>query len=55
MSCFKDRFIQENYLKWGNFCQRRLITKFRISSHNLEIEHGRYFNISAHYRGIHML
>ena len=45
---FKDRFIQENYLKWENFCQRRLITKFRISFHNLEIEHdGRYFNISA--------
>ena len=44
---FKDKFIQENYLKWGIFFQRRLITKFRISSHNLEIEHGRYFNISA--------
>ena len=24
--------------------------KFRISSHNLEIEHGRYFNISADQR-----
>jgi len=47
---FKDKFIQENYLKWENFCQRRLITKFRISSHNLEIEHGRYFNISADQR-----
>ena len=47
---FKDKFIQEHYLKWDNFCQRRLITKFRISSHNLEIEHGRYFNISVDQR-----
>ena len=41
---FKDKFIKEKYLDWGNYTQRKLITKFRISTHNLEIEQGRYNN-----------
>ena len=47
---FKDKFGYEAYLNWGNFCQRRLITKFRISCHNLEIEQGRYKNVPADQR-----
>jgi hypothetical protein len=46
----KIDLFNKYYLKWGNFCQRRLITKFRINSHSLEIEHGRYFSISADQR-----
>ena len=42
---FKNTFNQENYLKWGSYDQRKAITKFRISSHCLEIERGRYQNI----------
>ena len=47
---FKDKFVFENYLNWGSFCQRKLITKFRISAHNLEIERGRYKNIPSDQR-----
>ena len=47
---FKEKFVYESYLNWGNFSQRRLITKFRISCHNLEIETGRYKNIPADQR-----
>jgi hypothetical protein len=39
---FKNKFTFEPYLYWGNYDKRRLITKFRISSHQLEIERGRY-------------
>jgi hypothetical protein len=35
---FKNNFTLEPYLHWGNYDKRRLITKFRISSHQLEIE-----------------
>ena len=49
-SLFKNIFCHEDYLKWGNYCQRRLITNFRISSHKLEIERGRYFNVPADQR-----
>jgi hypothetical protein len=42
---FKNKFTFEPYLYWGNYDKRRLITKFRISSHQLEIERERYRNI----------
>ena len=35
----------ESYLKYGNRNQRRLLTKFRISAHNLKIERGRYLRL----------
>ena len=37
----------EKYLQFGSRTQRRNISKFRISNHKLEIEQGRYKNISA--------
>ena len=47
---FKNNFTFEPYLHWGNYDNRRLITKFRISSHQLEIERGRYRKIPASQR-----
>ena len=47
---FKNNFNIEDYLNWGSYSQRRLITKFRISSHKLEIERGRYLNIPPNNR-----
>ena len=47
---FKNNFTFEPYLYWGNYDKRRLITKFKISSHQLEIERGRYRNIPASQR-----
>jgi hypothetical protein len=50
---FKNNFTFEPYLHWGNYDKRRLITKctkFRISSHQLEIERGRYRNIPVSQR-----
>ena len=47
---FKDKFSFENYLNWGTFNQRKVITKFRISAHNLEVERGRYKNIPFNQR-----
>ena len=47
---FKDQFIFEPYLNWGTYNQRNILTKFRISSHKLEIEKGRYMNIPAEQR-----
>ena len=47
---FKNYFIFEPYLEWGSDEKRRLITQFRISSHQLEIERGRYKNIPASQR-----
>lgn len=38
----KDCFRRESYLDTLNFKQRSLITKFRISAHQLRIETGRY-------------
>ena len=41
----------ENYLiKETNFKTRQLITKFRVSDHNLEVEIGRYKNIPREQR-----
>ena len=37
----------EKYLQFGSRNQRRSLCKFRISNHKLEIEQGRYKNISA--------
>ena len=37
----------EKYLQFGSRNQRRNLCKFRISNHKLEIEQGRYKNISA--------
>lgn len=42
---FKNKYEYEPYLDWGDYRQRRLLTKFRISTHNLEVETGRYKNI----------
>ena len=45
-SKLKTTFKLEDYLKQlQNFNSRQLITKFRISDHNLEVELGRYKKI----------
>lgn len=44
---FKQNISSEHYLSCINEEQRRLLTKFWISAHNLEIERGRY-------RGLHV-
>ena len=44
---FKNVIKLEPYLLWGNFDQRRSLTKFRISAHDLEIEKGRYKNLKV--------
>jgi hypothetical protein len=41
----------ENYLLFfSNFKMRQLFTKFRVSDHSLEIESGRYKNITREER-----
>ena len=40
----------ENYLKNNNFTFRKLLTKFRLSDHNLGIEVGRYSKIPREQR-----
>ena len=47
---FKDNFKFEDYLTMSTANQRRIITKFRISAHKLEIERGRYFNVPVERR-----
>ena len=42
-----QKFNMEKYLQFGSRNQRRNLCKFRISNHKLEIEQGRYKNISA--------
>jgi hypothetical protein len=39
---FKSIFKLEPYLLFGTKQRRKLLTKFRISAHNLNIEKGRY-------------
>ena len=39
---FKSIFKLEPYLLFGTKQQRKLLTKFRISAHNLNIKKGRY-------------
>jgi hypothetical protein len=41
----KEYLNMENYLLHENFEKRRLITKHRISDHNLLIEKGRHLKI----------
>jgi hypothetical protein len=40
----------KDYLLFGNYSQRKLLTKFRISAHDLEIEKGRYIGLKVHDR-----
>lgn len=47
---FKNIFKFENYLIIGNYDQRKSLTKFRISAHDLEIERGRYTGIQQQNR-----
>ena len=50
-SKIKSEFKIENYLTdMPNFKTRQLLTKFRVSDHNLEIEVGRYRNIPRNER-----
>ncbi|MEW8547450.1 MAG: hypothetical protein AB2693_28420, partial [Candidatus Thiodiazotropha sp.] len=44
---FKQNFTLEKYLQYGSRNQRKTLCKFRISNHKLEIEQGRYKNISV--------
>ena len=41
---------KELYLSFSNFNYRKLISKLRISDHNLEIEAGRYKKVPRHLR-----
>ena len=49
---FKDKcsFGQEKYLAILSFHQRKLLTRFRISSHNLMVERGRYKKLDVSQR-----
>ena len=47
---FKTIFSFEDYLNIGSKTDRQIITKFRTSSHDLEIERGRYQGIKAEER-----
>ena len=38
----KEHFRHEDYLDDLKFCERRLVTKLRISAHNFRIETGRH-------------
>ena len=46
----KNTLNFEHYLSFGNYIQRKLLPKFRISAHDLEIEKGRYIGLKAHDR-----
>ena len=53
-SKLKKNIKMEEYLKHENsFQKRQLITKFRLSDHNLNIEMGRYSNIPRENRLCH--
>lgn len=47
---FKCNFSFENYLSWGDYRKRKILTKFRISAHDLEIEKGRHSGIKLNQR-----
>jgi hypothetical protein len=47
---FKVCYEREKYLDLENVSHRKLLTKFRISAHNLYIERGRYKNIKCEHR-----
>ena len=42
---FKTNIKQEKYTQTLNQKQRQILCKFRISSHDLEIEKGRYYQM----------
>ena len=44
---FKDNISLEKYLLILNEDERRVLTKFRVSAHNLEIEKGRYIGVQT--------
>ena len=44
---FKDNISLEKYLLILNEDERRVLTKFRVSAHNLEIEKGRYIGVKT--------
>ena len=46
----KTNFGFEKYLLCLSFEQRKLICRLRTSSHNLQIERGRYFGIPRNQR-----
>jgi hypothetical protein len=45
---FKNTFNFEHYLSFGNYSQRKLLTKFCISAHDLEMEKERYIGLKIH-------
>lgn len=47
---FKNSFTFESYLHIGSKSNRQIITKFRVSAHDLEIEKGRYIGVKAENR-----
>ena len=47
-SIIKHNVKFENYLRHLNLSQRLIISKLRLSDHNLPIEHGRNNNIPRH-------
>jgi hypothetical protein len=47
---FKSNFWFEKYLEWGDYRKRKIITRFRLSAHDFEIEKGRYTGVKAHQR-----
>lgn len=50
-SLYKHEFNLENYLKCINYKKYRIsLSKFRLSSHDLAIERGRYANIEVENR-----
>ena len=44
---FKSNFCFEKYLEWGDYRKRKIITRFHLSAHDLEIEKGRYTGVKA--------
>ena len=50
LSIIKHNVKFENYLRHLNLSQRLIISKLRLSDHNLPIEHGRKNNIPRHKR-----
>ena len=44
---FKDNISLEKYLLILNEDERRVLTKFRVSAHNLDIEKGRYIGVKT--------
>ena len=50
--CYTVRLLKLEYylLFFSNFKMRQLFTKFRVSGHSLEIESGRYKNITREER-----